>query len=341
MNSDLPKNVQSIAVPMSPDTFIRRAPTTPDQLVSEITPTKDVFVLAHMGVAQVNAATWCLQIDGMVDTPVSLTFPEILRLPKVEVRCFHQCAGFPKNSRVATRRIANVVWGGVSLAQVLTDLGPSPEAKYIWADGLDHGTYEDFEIDSYVKDIPLEKVPLQDLLLAYEINGEPLSAELGFPLRLVVPGFYGTNSVKWLQRIVLASTRAPGPFTNEFYNDPVSPITGVGATQPVWEAPPESVIVFPAPGARLSGHVEIWGRAWAYADVEKVELSMDDGVTWQRADLSKRVQHAWQTFRFTWMPAETGSFVLQVRATDCQGTVQPRSNARNSVHSVAVQVEKI
>ena len=140
-----------------------------------------------------------------------------------------------------------------------------PEARFLWSYGLDSGEYEGVRSDLYLKDCPLDRLEQCDVLLAYEVNGEPLDAEHGFPLRLLVPGFYGTNSVKWLSRLHLADRRADGPFTTQLYNDAVE-----GGTRPVWQIAPESVIVSPAPATQIGGQaVEIWDWAWADGGVSR------------------------------------------------------------------------
>ena len=131
----------------------------------------------------------------------------------------------------------------------MRDCKPAPEAKYLWSYGADYGEFGGIYHEAYVKDLPLERVP-SDVLIAYELNGAPLPTENGFPARLVVPGFYGTNSVKWLTRMTVAETRATGAFTTRWYNDPVPNAAGEdsGETVPVWSVAPESIIVSPAPG---------------------------------------------------------------------------------------------
>jgi DMSO/TMAO reductase YedYZ molybdopterin-dependent catalytic subunit len=119
-----------------------------------------------------------------------------------------------------------------------------------------------FPVDAFVKDLPIARIRA-DVLISYELNGSILPAEHGFPARLVVPGFYGTNSVKWLTRIKFSKSRAPGPFTTRWYNDPVLDSTGrkTGGTTPVWSVAPESLIVSPLPDEpiRRSIEQEIWG----------------------------------------------------------------------------------
>jgi DMSO/TMAO reductase YedYZ molybdopterin-dependent catalytic subunit len=180
------------------------------------------------------------------------------------------------------------------------------------------------------------------VLVAYELGGEPLDAEHGFPARLVVPGWYGTNSVKWLHRMVLADRRAEGPFTTTFYNEPPPPTPQDPrpAPRPLWEIAPESVVVSPAPGAApAQGRpVEIWGWAWAPSGIDTVEVSVDAGRTWLAATVAAREQLSWQRFHLSWRPAAPGEVTIACRATDRAGTGQPATDARNQIHTVRVTV---
>ena len=118
----------------------------------------------------------------------------------------------------------------------------------MWSHGADYGEFAGVAVERYTKDLPLSRLSA-DVLIATELNDEPLLAENGFPARLVVPGFYGTNSVKWLTGMTLADRRADSPFTTRWYNDAVLDGEGraTGQTVPVWAIAPESVIVAPAP----------------------------------------------------------------------------------------------
>ena len=194
---------------LDPAGFFRRIPLEPHQMVERITPTKDIIVLCHLGVPRLSANSWSLTIDGLVSRPVRLTFADLLRYPKHIVTSFHQCAGSPLAPRDPTRRITNVRWAGARLVDVLKDCGVN-DAAYLWASGVDHGEFAGVSVDSYVKDLPVERLHA-DVLVAYELNDAPLPAENGFPARLVVPGFYGTNSVKWLTRITLETTLSAWP----------------------------------------------------------------------------------------------------------------------------------
>ena len=320
-------------VRMDPARLYRRVPLLPHQLLDRITAQRDLFVLAHVGIPRFDIAHWTLNVTGMVREPTTLSFDQLRQMPKVEVEAFHQCAGYPANPTIATRRVGNVVWGGVDLKALLEKLGVSDDARLVWAYGLDRGEYEGVRAEPYVKDCPLERIARGGVLLAYEINGEPLDPEHGFPLRLVVPGFYGTNSVKWLTRLHLADGRADGPFTTQLYNDPVD-----GGTRPVWEVAPESVIVSPAPDAQVGARVDVWGWAWADGGVAKVEISTDGGTSWREAELAGHHGWAWQKFRIAWRPERDGEAVLLSRATAESGAVQPAADWRNCVYAVPVTV---
>lgn len=319
---------------------VRRFLLRPHQLVSDITPTADVFVLAPIGVPRVDVAAWRLEVAGLVERPLTLSFDDILQFPKQELRAFHQCAGDPRRPTFATRRITNVIWGGIDLARVLAGVTIKPGASLLWASGLDHGEYAGQMVDAYVKDVPLDEA-ISEAFLAYELNGAPLSAEHGFPLRLVMPGYYGTNSVKWLSRLELADGRPQGLFTTKLYNDPVPPSAEqpAGGSRPVWRTAPESVIVSPQPGQQLSDdEVQIWGWAWAHRSVRQVEVTIDGGRTWRIATLGQPSQRSWQRFHLSWIPEESGPAVLMSRATDLNGEVQPQENARNAIYNVTVDV---
>jgi DMSO/TMAO reductase YedYZ molybdopterin-dependent catalytic subunit len=238
--------------------------------------------------------------------------------------------------------VVNVVWGGVALDELFDEAQVEPGATFLWSYGLDYGDFQGTHNDSFVKDLPLRRVAAGDVLVAYEVNGEPLPVENGFPVRLVVPGFYGTNSLKWLYRITLAERRADGPFVTTFYNDPAPEAAGeTGARgRPVWDIAPESVIVCPAPGARLrvGEAVEIHGWAWAATAVNTVGVSLDGGGSWFLAEIAPHAGWSWQKFRYTWRPNTAGVVRLLSRATDNVGSTQPPSGARNAVYSVDVDV---
>lgn len=322
-------------------TYRHRVPA--DRLVSSITPASDVFVLAHFGVARIEKRDWRLRISGMVDRPMTLSFEDLLRFAKVEIQSFINCAGFPDNPTIATRNVSNAVWAGADLAEVLDSAGVQPGAAFVWSHGPDHGSYGNWRADAYVKDFPIERLRAGQVLLAYEMNGAPLTPAHGYPLRLFIPGYYGTNSVKWLARIELSNRRAPGLFTTTLYNDPAaSGPTGFSpGTVPVWEVPPEALIVSPATQAKLAaGPIPIRGWSWGTREIAFVEISMDEGLTWHRVAVRRRTQNAWQPFEFTWAQDTPGTYSIMVRATDRDGNTQPARDARNAIHHIEFEVRR-
>ena len=326
---------------MNPRGLLTRIPLQPHQLLERRTRIVDTIVLCHLGVPQIESGAWSLQIDGLVRRPRRFSLCDLKQFPLIDVMSIHECAGSPLKPRVPTRRINNVQWSGVRLAEVLDTLEPEVSAKFLWSYGADHGEFDGIECDAYVKDLPIERVR-EDVLIAFEMNGQPLHAEQGFPARLVVPGYYGTNSVKWLTRITVADRRARGPFTERWYNDPILDDSGnpVGRTQPVWSIAPESVIVSPAPGEelQLGEEVEIWGWAWADEEIAEVTISSDGGGEWLPAGLEPRSGRSWQRFSLVWRPMKTGKHDLSSKAGIADGTCQPVNGWRNATHSVSVRV---
>jgi DMSO/TMAO reductase YedYZ molybdopterin-dependent catalytic subunit len=328
-------------VKLDPHQFYRRLPLAPHQLRDRVTHIEDAIVLCHLGVPHISREDWSLTIDGLIAHPCILSFAELTRYPKTNVTSVHQCAGSPLQPLEPTQRVCNVNWGGARLVDILSACGPRPAAKYLWSAGADFGEFDGVNVDTYLKDLPVERVQ-SDVLIAYEMNGAALAPEHGFPARLVVPGYYGTNSVKWLTRITLAETRAPSPFTTRWYNDPVADAAGRehGRTTPVWSIAPQSVIVTPAPNDTidLSLSREIWGWAWADGGVRNVDVTIDDGTTWLTAQLEPPSARAWQRFSIGWNPLQRGAATLASRATSINGDSQPITGRRNAIYRVSVNV---
>lgn len=332
-----------IRPPLDPASGVRLIKLAPHQLTAPITDPKDLFVLAHLGIPRVDPAHWSLTIDGLVGGSRTFTLDELKARLKVVVEAVHNCSGSPMEPTVPTRRVANLRWGGVDLVALLDELGVDARARYLWSYGLDGGDFANTSCEWFVKDLPLARLAAGGVLLAYELNGAPLSAEHGFPLRLVVPGYYGTNSVKWLWRLQLSAERFDGLFTTRLYNDLVT-LDDVAAGQPphrpAWAIAPDAVIVAPAPDAalRLGEAVEIQGWAWSFRGIEAVEVSVDRGASFVRAALEPRRGWAWQRFSLPWRPGMGGEHVIVARAFEHNGASQPRTGARNESHTVCVAV---
>ncbi len=343
MSSNPPPAGTPVRPSMEPAAGVRRIKLAPHQTAARFTATDDLFVLAHLGVPRVDPARWSLTIDGLVERPRTLTLEGLKARPKAVVEAVHECCGSPMEPKVPTRRVANLRWGGVDLAALLDEVGIAPGARFLWSYGLDGGDFAGTHCDWYLKDLPLDRLKAGDVLMAYELNGTPLPAEHGFPVRLVVPGYYGTNSVKWLWRLHLADRRAEGQFASVLYNDRLDPedvAAGQPARRPVWAVAPESIIVAPAPDAVLARGeaVEIWGWAWSFRGVARVEASTDGGATYRTAGLEPRHGWSWQRFSLEWRPETSGEASISARAFDANGASQPLDGARNAVHAVKVVV---
>ena len=328
--------------PLRPPGVVRRVPLGPHDMAAAITPADDLFVLSHLGIPDVEAEGWTLAVDGMVERPMTFSLSDLRRMPSKEVEAVHQCAGNPLTPHIPARRVANVVWRGVDLRDVLAECRPSRDARFLWSYGADHGEFGGAACTSYIKDLPRDRIAKGDVLLAFGLNGGPLPRNHGYPLRLVVPGFYATNSVKWLYRLTLADRRADSLFTTRFYNDPVPDMRGEprGRTSPVWAIAPESVIVAPADGMAISkgSTVRIWGWAWSSQPLAAVEITLDGGRTWRQASLQPSGRWAWHRFDLMWTPEVAGRAAISSRATDHEGATQPAGGYRNARHEVSVQV---
>lgn len=326
--------------------LVVRFPRRPHQLTEAVTPLGGIFTLAHFGIPDIEGRQpRTIKIDGLVRRPIVLTLDDVMRRPKRTVVSVHECAGNPVEPTQALRGVADLAWSGADLRGILDEAGIEPAARFVWSYGVDHGEYEGTQSESYLKDLPLERVMAGDAILAYEMNGEPLTTEHGAPVRLFIPGFYGTNCVKWLYRMTIADQRADGPMTTVLYNDRSSRSDGSkreAPPRPVWEIAPESIIVAPAPDVelRVGEPVQIWGWAWAARGVARVEVSTDGGARYGRAKLDGREQWSWQRFSYEWIPASAGKTTISCRATDSDGVTQPKADARNSIHEIAVIVTR-
>jgi DMSO/TMAO reductase YedYZ molybdopterin-dependent catalytic subunit len=304
-----------------------------------ITPAGDVIVLCHLGVPRLSREEWSLTVEGLVKTGRRLDFDSLARYRSVELESVHECAGSPLQPAMPTRRVSNVIWHGIRLAELLDDCGVNPEAAYVWAQGCDHGVFNGVPAGAYVKDLPLSRIN-EDVLIATGMNGAPLPPKHGFPARLVVPGFYGTNSVKWLTRLTLSASRADGPFTTVWYNDPVEDASGeVTVTKPVWALAPNSVIVSPEPGLKATAGkpIEVWGWAWSDGGVCSVKVTADGGASWIEAMPGSRKGRGWQRFTTSFVPVSPGRYTLASCAYDTLQEVQPPRGKRNAWHEVEIE----
>ena len=326
-------------IQLNPPGFFIRHPPAPHKLDAFLTLDDDLFQTIHMGGAEVDATKWILVITGMVKHPFALTLSQLKGLPSTTLTSFNECYGSPLVPPTkALRRIGNVRWTGVPLHHLLDKAGVQPGARFVWSEGLDRGCFANIEADRYQKDLPMEKAMSPEVLIAYEMNGQPISRNRGGPVRLVVPGWFGTNSTKWLCKLSVQDRRAPGIFTTKFYNEKYPPDDPTCAYKPIWKVQPNSMVVKPAPEATLEGpDVVIEGWAWSADGVERVDVSADEGETWFASELEQRTEYSWQRYRAR-LKLGNGTQTVLAKATGHDGRAQPLGGGRNHVHRVTFQV---
>jgi sulfane dehydrogenase subunit SoxC len=332
-----------------------------EALRHDITPAGLHYLLIHYDIPDIDAEAWRLEVDGSVRAPRVLSLEELRSRRRVSLAVTLECAG---NGRALiephvesqpwlVEAVGTAEWTGTPLRGVLEDAGLDEDVVEIVFTGLDHGLDHEVEQD-YQRSLPLGEAMRDDVLLAYEMNGAPLPPQHGFPLRLIVPGWYGMAHVKWLHRI----TAVADPF--EGYQ--------MRGTYRMWDAGdaedapgvaverilPRSLLVppgFPDFFTRRRivdrGPVRLRGRAWSgLGVVERVEVSADGGSTWGDASLDAlpASPYAWRGWTFDWV-AEPGEHLLLCRATDATDATQPASVdwnrggfQNNAAHRVPVSV---
>jgi DMSO/TMAO reductase YedYZ molybdopterin-dependent catalytic subunit len=289
-------------------------------------------------------------VTGLVRTPLTLSLADLRAMQAAEGVHTLECAGngrrlyaLANTSGTQWERgaVGNAAWTGVRLSSLLERAGVAPEARHVWFEAADHATLP--ETPPFLRSIPLEKA-MKDTLLAYAMNGAPLPAAHGGPLRAVVPGWFGMAWAKWVTRVRVEATSSDNHFMVRGYRY-VYPGADPAQAPPVEEMVVKSVITNPLDGQKVGpGRIHVTGFAWAGTpEVAKVEVSGDGGRTWNGAGfVGKSAPHAWRSFAAdVEMPA--GRHVLMARATDAAGRTQPvqaKANAsgyaNNSIHSVVV-----
>jgi sulfite oxidase len=325
------------------------AETPLELLTGYLTPVELFFVRSHWIPRMPDAKTWRLTVGAK-----QFSLAELKQLPRAVATCVLQCAG---NGRALQQpllpgvqwrygAVGNARWGGVRLRDVLARAGVKG-AKHLHLFGSDDPPGK---VPPFHRSIEIEKA-LDDCILAFEMNGQPLPPQHGAPLRLVVPGWAGDHWMKWLVRIVPSQEPLKGFFMDTAYRWPLKP-GAPGVTfkpeemKPVTEMFVKSNITAAPKKARRGVAVDVRGFAFSGApDIRTVEVS-DDGKTWQRATLdSRHSPHAWRLWHVRWTPKRAGKVSLLARATDSRGAVQPRTATwnqsgylYNAWHAVEVEV---
>lgn len=330
-------------------------------LNSFITPNERFYIRNHFDVPQLKTNEWHLKIEGAFQQPFTLSYDELLKLPSHTLTATLECAG---NSRVfltpkvngaqwESGAVGNAEWTGVRLADILARAAVKESATEIVLEGADRGEVKERPNPpgkiSFARSLPIEKARDGDVLLAYKMNGEDLSATHGFPLRAIVPGWYGMASIKWLTRIVAIENNFNGYFQTSDYAYWEARDNLPFQLKPITESNVKAVIARPALHEVIPANTtyRVHGAAWAGdAEVTQVEISADGGETWTQARLlGNAIQYAWRLWEFDWQtPSRAGNFSLMSRATDARGRAQSkeRDETRGTYminHTLPVDVE--
>ena len=323
--------------------LIRHSSRPPDYetpvalLDSWLTPADNLYVRSHLPMpTALNAASWRLHIDGEVSSPAALSLDDIRRMPATTLTATLECAGNgrgffdPPVAGVQWRRgaVGTVRWTGVRMADLLKRAGLESSGRFVVMDGADlpPGTMPDF-----VRQIPMDKAMDPGTIVAYEMNGSPIPALHGYPLRAIVPGWEGAYWMKWLSSLRVLDREFDGFWVSTGYRYPVKRVAPGSTVAPADMAPltglaVKSLITQPLEGStHAPGTIAIAGFAWAGEnDIARVDVSTDQGTSWQPASLTgEQAQYTWRRFELSFQAARPESYLIMSRATDTRGRRQP------------------
>ncbi|GAB4155605.1 MAG: sulfite oxidase [Roseiflexaceae bacterium] len=339
------RDLQTDQAAKDPELLVRQADPLnggppPNQLVEAfITPTARFFVRSHAHAPVIDADAYTIRIDGLVERPQTLTLADLGGFPRHTITATLQCAGNRRDELLAlgpipdelawgSDAISTADWSGVRLSDLLAAAGARATAAHVafLSHDLVHKHGQSFPFGA---SIPLHKALANEVLLADQMNGEQLPAIHGGPIRLIVPGYIGARSVKWLAHITLQTEPSANYFQTHAYK--LFPPTTTAATvdwsdgMMLGELSVTSAICTPSDGCHLSpGPLRISGYAMAGGDrtIERVEFSLDAGQTWQQAQLGERKAWAWR-FWEGMIELKPGRYQLMVRAWDSAANTQP------------------
>jgi sulfite oxidase len=346
----------------SPLVIIREDPFNAETRLEEhsgiITPTNAFYVRNHFSVPLLDRSQWRLRLDGAVGQAQTWRYEELLSLPSRTLVVTLECAGNGRSGMTPQPpgepwkygAVSTAEWTGVPLADLLLKASLSSDAVEIVAEGADSGFVCNARGTlSFARSLPLTQAFHADTLVAYAMNGQPLTPEHGFPVRLIVPDWYGVASVKWLTRLNVVAEPFQGFYQAERYI-----MVHTSASNSAQEQRPEplttmairSLLVRPVPGAVLPrGEHMVQGLAWSgAAPITRVEVSSNGGSRWQAAELlGKPMPHVWRQWQYLWEATNPGRARLHSRAFDTAGNTQPMEAAWNALGYVnnAVQCVEV
>jgi DMSO/TMAO reductase YedYZ molybdopterin-dependent catalytic subunit len=309
-----------------------------------ITPNDQFYVRSHFPVPPIDLGRWRLRIEGAVEQAREYSHADLLARSLVTVAATMECAG---NSRIFLQpkvkgvqwemgAIGNAEWTGIWLGELLREAGWAADACEVILEGADTGPIAEPPRPAgklhYARSLSLGKA-LDGVLLALRMNGEPLTPAHGFPLRAIVPGWYGMAAIKWLQRIIVTTEPFPGYYQTVDYAYWEQTENGPRLV-PITEMLIKSAIARPAIGESLAAGstYRVRGAAWTgEAEIVRVELSCDGGQSWSEASLGEDSgRNSWRLWHYDWaVPATAGIRTLMARATDSRGCTQPMERDQN------------
>ena len=324
----------------------------------DVTPTGLHYLLTHFDIPPTDRDTWSVSIGGSVSDPFEVSMDHLEALPSLTEIVTMECAG---NGRAfldppvrsmpwLEGAVGNAEWTGTPLWPLLDEAGLSDDAVEVMFTGVDRGVEGENE-QNYARSLTIDEVRRPEVMLVYAMNGAPLLPQHGAPLRLLVPGWYGMTSVKWLNSIEVLTEPFDGYMQTGLYmiradeDDPGRPATRMlprSLMIPPGIPDADSRHRFAEPGVH-----EIRGRAWSgLGEIVRVEFSSDGGATWLDSDFSGPVSRfGWQAWRTTWECESPGEYELCSRATDAGGRTQPNVSIwnvggyeNNGVERVSVSV---
>jgi DMSO/TMAO reductase YedYZ molybdopterin-dependent catalytic subunit len=308
------------------------AETPVEALRDATTPSSLVYIRCNFEMPEVTAESWRLSVGGMVARPVEFSFERLISMPHHRVHATMECAGnarrfmhpVPPGTQWGQGAVSTVVFGGTPLRCVLEECGLDAAAVEIVFEGADGGSVDGTSM-RFARSLPTDIALHPDTLIAWSMNDAPLERAHGYPARLFVPGWYGVASVKWLSRIEAVERPFAGHFQKERYIYLDHPLQRQGA--PVTSMGIRSLITSHSDGSSVTSgaSVKLAGIAWCGSgEVKRVEVSADNGSSWQEARLSPGPSR-WAAghWEHDWTPGEPGEHLLMARAEDDRGNRQP------------------
>ena len=322
--------------------LVRLAPfnaeTPAAALAHAVTPGSQTFVRSNFAVPTLAGESHRVAITGAVRRELEISVAELRSMRKScrDVAVTMECAGnsrlhlcpLPAGELWSNGAVSTSRWTGYPLRLLLESAEPEERTVAILVEGADSGATSGGSKTVFARSLPIAEAMRDEVLLAFDLNGEPLTAAHGAPVRLIVPGWYGMASVKWVTRMSALSQPFQGYFQNQryIYEEPGRPTT------PVTRMRVKSIITSPVDGATIErGSMEVAGWAWSgNGRIVRVEVALDEGGGWRDAELHPpHSSHAWVRWTLRCEPDQPGRHVLRSRATDAAGNSQPDTIAWN------------